>query len=121
MLANIRYRKGNYRAFEMSQARFMLLQKDFSALYYKKLKKKEKKNLSKEDQTQLERIIYVVSMDILQDWTKKISKVYYEDQQLKKDRLQGVKDFFSGFGGLFSKKPKEEPKESEEEETKAQD
>ena len=25
MLANIKYRKGNYRAFEMSQARFMLL------------------------------------------------------------------------------------------------
>ena len=49
-------------------------------MYYKKLKKKEKKNLSKEDQAQLNRIIYIVGLDILQDWTKKITRVYYEDQ-----------------------------------------
>ena len=67
------------------------------------------------DQVALLRIIYVVNMEILKDWAQKIVMVYHEDQEKKKEKMKGMKNFFGGFGGLFGKKqaPKEEEKKEE--------
>ncbi len=73
-------------------------------MYYKLLKKKEKKNLNAEDKRLLERIIYMVNMEILQDWAKKVAKVYHDDITANKDKMKSVKSFFTGIGGLFGKK-----------------
>lgn len=56
------------------------------------------------DQIALLRIIYVVNMEILKDWAQKIVMVYHEDQEKKKEKMKGMKNFFGGFGGLFGKK-----------------